>query len=121
MQQADANHAKSCCQLERAPAQRGSFALAAFAYDAVVDKVVDEDVVDEDAAAAAAVGLPREASNGFVYAGFPNFGRRPPQGPGRLPGVLLTVFEPTWRPTGVLPVSRRVRGVSRVLLELEEI
>ena len=57
----------------------------------ICDAAVDEDAVDER----------REASNGFVWAGFPKFGRRPPRGRGRLPSVfLLTVFEPTGSPIG---------------------
>ena len=66
---------------------RGAFESVAFAG---CDAAVDEDAVDER----------REASNGFVWAGFPKFGRRPPRGRGRLPSVLMTVFEPTGSPIG---------------------
>ena len=65
---------------------RGAFASVVFECDAAVD----EDAVDER----------REDSIGLVWAGFPKFGCRPPRGPGRLPGVLLTVFGPTGRPIG---------------------
>ena len=87
----------------RAASQSGSRAGESFASGAFArDAVVDEDAVDEGTAAATAVSLQREASNGFVCAGFPKFGHRPPRGPGRLPGVLLTVLEPTGHPMGVV-------------------